>query len=98
MRFWRAHRHSWHPSSAPVPTRTSSIAVGSSWFIDFSTPAAYSTDVAFKFPRDVWALGVCLYCFVTGRLPFMADNAMDMYEQIKNDECALLHFPIAIPT
>lgn len=34
---------------------------------------------------DVWALGVTLYCFVFGKVPYMADNVLDMYEKIRSE-------------
>lgn len=39
---------------------------------------------------DIWSMGVCLYCFKYGHLPFEYDNVVDMYESIQND-------PLKIP-
>ncbi len=35
---------------------------------------------------DVWALGVCLYCFIFGRLPFTGSCLLDISNAIRNDE------------
>lgn len=35
--------------------------------------------------RDIWALGVCLYCFMFGRVPFIDHTLIDVYNKIKND-------------
>jgi len=43
---------------------------------------------------DVWALGVCLYVFVYGQLPFMAGTAILLYEAIKTQA---LQFPKGPP-
>lgn len=39
---------------------------------------------------DVWALGVTAYCILFGKVPWMADNVLEIYEKIRND-------PLIIP-
>lgn len=43
---------------------------------------------------DIWALGVCLYCFIFGTCPFLGNNIVDIYQKIRNDE---IKFPRDIP-
>lgn len=35
------------------------------------------------YTADIWAAGVCLYIFVTGKLPFFADNPVDLMDLIR---------------
>ncbi|CAB4004813.1 calcium calmodulin-dependent kinase kinase 1-like isoform X2 [Paramuricea clavata] len=39
---------------------------------------------------DVWAMGITLYCFVFGKIPFNHNNRISLYELIKTSE---LEFP-----
>lgn len=34
---------------------------------------------------DIWSMGVSLFCFRYGRIPFSRDNVLQMYEAIKSD-------------
>ena len=36
-------------------------------------------------PADIWALGICLYCFVHGHCPFEDDNIVSLYKKITSD-------------
>lgn len=55
----------------------------------FLAPELCSTDGAIKkvtYKIDIWALGVTLYCFLFGCLPFYADSEYKLFESINNDE------------
>jgi serine/threonine protein kinase len=53
------------------------------------TPAFYAPELcsAASTPRgrpaDIWALGVTLYCLVFGRVPFVAEHLMHLYDTIR---------------
>lgn len=35
---------------------------------------------------DIWSMGVCLYCFRYGRIPFNRATVLDMYDAIQTDQ------------
>jgi len=37
------------------------------------------------YAADIWAAGVCLFTFTTGRLPFYSDNPSDLFRMILED-------------
>ncbi|KAB7506328.1 Calcium/calmodulin-dependent protein kinase kinase 2 [Armadillidium nasatum] len=58
----------------------------------FMAPEALQTDRR-KYSgkmADIWAMGVTLYAFVYGKLPFHDDNIVVLYDKIRT---AALHFP-----
>ncbi len=40
---------------------------------------------------DIWALGVTLYCFIFGKVPFMAENVLDIYEKIRTEPYVFIY-------
>lgn len=42
---------------------------------------------------DIWALGITLYCFVFGKVPFDDMNRMGLYEKIRTEELSLPEEP-----
>ena len=33
-------------------------------------------------PTDIWSFGVCLYTYISGKVPFYADGELEMLEQL----------------
>ena len=38
---------------------------------------------------DVWAMGVCLFCFLYGKLPFWTDNITEIFDEIQTRELTI---------
>lgn len=48
----------------------------------FLAPECCSGELYDAFKVDIWAVGVVLFIFLTGTLPFPADNTKELFEQI----------------
>lgn len=46
---------------------------------------------------DIWALGITLYCFVFGKVPFDDPNRMGLYEKIKTEQLTFPEEPVLNP-
>ncbi|KAF6252984.1 kinase-like domain-containing protein [Scenedesmus sp. NREL 46B-D3] len=55
----------------------------------FTAPELVSGNAADPFAADVWALGVCLFCFIYGRLPFQGSSVLDVFKAITTAELQL---------
>lgn len=49
----------------------------------FWSPEMYGCSSFSGYAADIWAAGVCLYIFVTGKLPFYSEAPADLMELIK---------------
>lgn len=52
----------------------------------FQSPEEVARTATDPFAADVWALGVCLFCFVFGRLPWTGSCVVDIYHAITTKE------------
>ncbi|ODV88922.1 hypothetical protein CANCADRAFT_13094, partial [Tortispora caseinolytica NRRL Y-17796] len=60
------------------------------------TPAFFAPEICYNDPNqppppitykiDIWALGVTLYCFFYGRVPFMAENEFELFNVIATED------------
>ncbi|KAI1469569.1 Pkinase-domain-containing protein [Daldinia caldariorum] len=62
-----------------------SKSAGSPAFLPPELCQANHGDVSGK-AADIWSMGVTLYCLKYGKLPFIRDNVLDMYDAIRTDE------------
>ncbi|KAI5922161.1 kinase-like domain-containing protein [Camillea tinctor] len=65
-----------------------SKTAGSPAFLPPELCQAKHGDVSGK-AADVWSMGVCLYCFKYGKLPFKGSNVVEMFEAIRTQEIPL---------
>jgi len=52
----------------------------------FFSPSSCKSRSRSPYQDDIWAAGVTLYCFLTGVVPFWADNRILLFEAIKKAE------------
>jgi [calcium/calmodulin-dependent protein kinase] kinase len=53
---------------------------------NFLAPECCSGEGFFPWPVDVWAAGLCLYCFLFGRLPFQKAGLAPLFAAIQEEE------------
>jgi len=63
-------------------------SAGSPAFLPPELCVARHGDVSGK-AADIWSMGVTLYCFRYGRIPFERPSVLDMYEAIKTEQPVL---------
>ncbi|GMI05349.1 hypothetical protein TrLO_g4117 [Triparma laevis f. longispina] len=59
----------------------------------FWSPEMCKSEPFSGYSADIWAAGVCLYVFVTGKLPFYDENPTDLFDKI---ETAVIDYPTTL--
>jgi serine/threonine protein kinase len=55
----------------------------------FWSPQMCSGETFSGFAADMWAAGICLYIFVSGKLPFYSEFPTDLFKSIQQDDVPL---------
>lgn len=41
------------------------------------------------FPIDIWSFGVCIFSYISGKMPFIADSELEMQIKAKEEELSI---------
>ena len=96
-RLRRSKQDGWSPTMLTRQDTETALTIGNmsndgiitkteGTYAFFSPEMCHKGEQAFSgYAADIWAAGVCLYTFVSGKLPFYSESPPELMEMIEND-------------